>query len=141
MLEKRNKDLSIEVEKLKEKVSEMTVDEYRMLLSKLNNKIKEYKQLKEQKFCCLFNANELGFSNDTEQILVQGQIDLLAVNGSDAILIDFKYSTIKNDSDLIKNYYTQLKLYKEAIEKSSKYKVKEVYLVNILQLKSVKVDV
>ena len=105
------------------------------------NKIKEYKQLKEQKFCCLFNANELGFSNDTEQILVQGQIDLLAVNGKDAILIDFKYSTIKNDSDLIKNYYTQLKLYKEAIEKSSKYKVKEVYLVNILQLKSVKVDV
>ena len=105
------------------------------------NKIKEYKQLKEQKFCCLFNANELGFSNDTEQILVQGQIDLLAVNGNDAILIDFKYSTIKNDSDLIKNYYTQLKLYKEAIEKSSKYKVKEVYLVNILQLKSVKVDV
>ena len=104
------------------------------------NKIKEYKQLKEQKFCCLFNANELGFSNDTEQILVQGQIDLLAVNGNDAILIDFKYSTIKNDSDLIKNYYTQLKLYKEAIEKSSKYKVKEVYLVNILQLKSVKVD-
>lgn len=105
------------------------------------NKIKDYKQLKEQKFCCLFNANELGFSNDTEQILVQGQIDLLAVNGNDAILIDFKYSTIKNDSDLIKNYYTQLKLYKEAIEKSSKYKVKEVYLVNILQLKSVKVDV
>lgn len=104
-------------------------------------KIKGLKLYKEQKFCALFDANTLGFSNSKEQVLVQGIVDLLAVNGSEAILIDFKYSTIKNDEDLIKHYYTQLKLYKEALEKSSNYKVTEVYLVNILQLKCIKVDV
>ncbi len=104
-------------------------------------KIKGLKFYKEQKFCALFDANLLGYSNSKEQVLVQGIVDLLAVNGREAILIDFKYSTIKNDEDLIKHYYTQLKLYKEAIEKSSNYKVTEVYLVNILQLKCIKVDV
>ena len=64
----------------------------------------------------------------------------MAVDGNNAILIDYKYSTIKNDEDLIKHYYTQLKLYKEAIEKCSNYKISEVYLVNVLQLKSVQVD-
>ena len=103
-------------------------------------KIKGRKLIREQKFCCLFNANQLGFKNSNEQILVQGIVDLLAVNGTDAILIDYKYSTIKNDEDLIKNYYTQLKLYKEAVEKCSNYKISEVYLVNVLKLKSVKVD-
>ncbi len=103
-------------------------------------KIKGYKHLKEQKFCCLFDANQLGYKNTNEQILVQGIVDLLAVNGDTAILIDYKYSTIKNDDDLIKNYYTQLKLYKEAVEKCSNYKISEVYLINVLQLKCVKVD-
>ncbi|MBR5439131.1 MAG: UvrD-helicase domain-containing protein [Clostridia bacterium] len=105
------------------------------------NTIKDYKFIKEQKFCCLFDASELGYFNSSEQILVQGIIDLLAVKGNSAILIDFKYSTIKNDEDLIKNYYTQLKLYKQAIEKSSNYKISEVYLVNILQLRSIKVEI
>ena len=103
-------------------------------------KVKGYKLYKEQKFCCLFDASALGYTGSNEQILVQGIIDLLAVDGNNAILIDYKYSTIKNDEDLIKHYYTQLKLYKEAIEKCSNYKISEVYLVNVLQLKSVKVD-
>ncbi len=104
-------------------------------------KIKEYTLKKEQKFCALFEAKRLGYENSNEEILIQGIFDLVAVKGDRAILVDYKYSTIKNDQDLINNYKTQMQLYKEAIEKSSKLKVDEVYLVNILQLKCLKVDV
>ena len=72
---------------------------------------------KEQKFCALFEAKRLGYENSNEEILIQGIFDLVAVKGERAILVDYKYSTIKNDQDLINNYKTQMQLYKEAIEK------------------------
>ena len=89
----------------------------------------------------MFDAKKLGYTTSNEEILIQGVFDLVAIKGDRAILIDYKYSTIKNDEDLIKNYKTQMQLYKEAIEKSSNLKVDEVYLINLLQLKCLKLDV
>ena len=79
-------------------------------------------------------------STDAE-ILVQGIVDLIAVNGNDAILIDYKLSKIANEEDIIKKYRRQLWLYKTAIENSLNLTVNETYLVNILQGKIIKVDV
>ncbi len=104
-------------------------------------KIKDYELKKEQRFCALFDAKKFGYNTSNEEILIQGVFDLVAIKGGRAILIDYKYSTIKNDDDLIKNYKTQMQLYKEAIEKSSNLKVDEVYLINVLQLKCLKLDV
>ena len=105
------------------------------------DKIKNYKLYKEVKFCSLINPNSLGMDSTDAEILVQGIVDLIAVNGNDAILIDYKLSKIANEEDIIKKYRRQMWLYKTAIEKSLNLTVNETYLVNILQGKIIKVDV
>jgi ATP-dependent exoDNAse (exonuclease V) beta subunit len=49
------------------------------------------------------------------------------------VLIDYKISTIKEDSDLVKAYKTQLDLYAHALEKILKVKVKAKYIINVLK--------
>ncbi|MBR6737689.1 MAG: UvrD-helicase domain-containing protein [Clostridia bacterium] len=97
------------------------------------DKIKGYKLYKERKFFMLVPANELGLSTSTEEVLIQGIIDLLAVKDNEAILIDYKLSTIESDSDLKKKYLTQMELYKMAIEKVLKLKVTTVCILNVLK--------
>ena len=101
--------------------------------------IKNTKLYKERKFCQLVPANELGISNSTEEVLIQGIIDLMSISEDGAILIDYKLSSIESDSDLKKAYQKQMALYKNAIEKILKLKVKKVYLINVLQEKVVEV--
>lgn len=104
-------------------------------------KIKGYKLYKEQKFCKLVSPEKIGMESNDAKILVQGIVDLIAVSGSDAILIDYKLSKIADDDSLVKKYKRQMELYKLAIEETLNLNVKEVYLVNILQGKSIKIDV
>lgn len=105
-------------------------------------RIKGYKIYKEKYFYNNMPANEIGLSETSkEEILVQGIIDLLAVKDNKGILIDYKLSSIVNDEDLVKTYQKQLELYKAAIEKNSGIKVVEVWLINILQEKEVKLSI
>ena len=56
------------------------------------------------------------------------------------MLIDYKLSTIANDGDLVRKYKKQMELYAMAIENSLKIKVEKIYLVNILQEKSIEIS-
>ena len=103
------------------------------------NRIKNLPCEREQKFCMLINGSELGYENATEEVLVQGIIDLLVFDDDGIILIDYKLSTILKDEDLISAYKKQLYLYKLAIEKIVNKKVKECYLVNILSEKCIEI--
>ena len=98
-----------------------------------------YKLYKEQPFTVNISAKELLDIDTDRQILVQGIIDLLAVKDGNAVIVDYKHSTILHGKDLIKKYEKQLRLYKTAVEKVLKLKVSECYLVNIYTLKTVKV--
>ena len=98
-----------------------------------------YKLYKEQPFTVNISAKELLDIDTDRQILVQGIIDLLAVKDGNAVIVDYKHSTILHGKDLIKKYEKQLRLYKTAVEKVLKLKVNECYLVNIYTLKTVKV--
>ena len=69
---------------------------------------------KEQEFLCRLPANEILETEADDGVLVQGAIDLLAVRGDNAWVIDYKYSH-KDDEALKKTYYKQLALYKKAV--------------------------
>ena len=69
---------------------------------------------REREFLCRLPANAFLPTEATDDVLVQGAIDLLAVRGGDISVIDYKYSAL-GDSDLINKYTPQLELYKKAV--------------------------
>ena len=77
-----------------------------------------------------FTAQELYGENSDAKILVQGIIDLLAVDGEKAIIIDYKLSS-HSEERLKKDYATQLKIYKMAVEKTLKLKVEKTYILSL----------
>ena len=60
--------------------------------------------------------------------LIQGVIDLFFVVDGKAILVDFKTDRLEDESEFIKRYKIQLDIYKEAINKLTKYNVDKVYI-------------
>ena len=104
------------------------------------NEISGYKLYKEQYFVTQIPANQV-FDDvtTTEYVLMQGVIDLLAINGDKAIIIDYKYSG-KSKENLLKTYAKQLKLYKYAVENSLKIKVEKAYIVSLLSSEEVLVE-
>ncbi len=85
---------------------------------------------------------EAGLAFDTqskEQVLLQGVIDLLAVDGDSAVIIDYKYSSLEINS-LKSKYAKQLDLYAYALEKATGIKTKDKILVNLFTGDSAKLD-
>ncbi len=101
--------------------------------------IKDKKVYREKKFCYLVEASELGYSSN-EKILIQGIIDLIIEDESGVTLVDYKLSKIESDEDLVKKYYKQLSLYKNAIEGCMGVKVNKAMIINILQEKIIEVE-
>jgi ATP-dependent helicase/nuclease subunit A len=100
-----------------------------------------YTLYKEQPFTAFIPAIivEEGY-NGSEQILVQGIIDLLAVKDDEAIIVDYKHSSVVSEEVLKARYEKQLRLYAYAVESVLKKKVKESYLVNVNTCKIIKVE-
>lgn len=71
-----------------------------------------------------------------EDILLQGVIDLLCIDGEKAIIVDYKYSH-KNKELLAKTYRKQLDLYAYAAEKALGVKVEKKVLVNLLLVEEI----
>lgn len=76
---------------------------------------------------------------DGESVLVQGVIDLLAVDkNGDAIIVDYK--TTAPEKLVCDEYRTQLGLYAAAVERSTPYKVKHKYLYSFVTGKTIEID-
>ena len=89
-----------------------------------------YDVYREKNFFVSCPANMLVDTSSKEEILLQGVIDLLAVKGDRAIIIDYKYSS--KDKESLKNTYAkQLALYKYAVEKALGVKVEKTVLVSL----------
>lgn len=108
----------------------------KILRAPLFEEIRGYKFYKEQPFIAQMAANEISNTNATGDVLVQGIIDLLAVNGDKAIIVDYKYSK-KSISHLKETYAYQLALYKKAVEKTLKLKVEKTILFNLNTVESI----
>ncbi len=101
--------------------------------------MKGSKIYKERKFCAFVPYKEIAETESNQQVLIQGVIDLIAVNGDSAIIVDYKTSTIEKEKDLIKSYKKQIELYKTAVERNLKLKVKKCCFINLLQEKVITV--
>lgn len=108
----------------------------KILRAPLFEEIRGYKFYKEQPFIAQMAANEISNTNATGDVLVQGIIDLLAVKGDKAIIVDYKYSK-KSISHLKETYAYQLALYKKAVEKTLKLKVEKTILFNLNTVESI----
>lgn len=88
------------------------------------------KLYREKSFLVGIPANMLFETESTEEVAVQGIIDLLAIDGDKAVIIDYKYSSLERESLKLK-YAKQLDLYAYAAEKVLKKKVVKKTLVNL----------
>ena len=112
------------------------------LESDLCKKIRECRLIeKEKPFCIKVNLSEILNDSSEETILVQGIIDLYGVTQDDKIiLIDYKTDYVKNENELVNKYYTQLKLYKKALEEGLGKDVTEVYIYSIFLEKEIRIN-
>ncbi len=74
-----------------------------------------------------------------KEVLLQGIVDLLLINGNDAIVIDYKYTAETNPTVLKSRYERQLSAYAYAVEKALALNVKEKYLLNLRNFELIKI--
>ncbi len=72
----------------------------------------------------------MGAEGTDEKLLIQGVIDLYFLEGSEAVLVDYKTDRLTdfNRQERIDLYHLQLQQYQKAIEQIRRIKVKESYL-------------
>ena len=92
--------------------------------------LKGYKLFREKAFLVGVPANKIINTNSSETIVLQGIIDLLAVDSKGASIVDYKYSSLDKNS-LKLQYHKQLELYAYATEKVLKKKVEKMIIVNL----------
>ena len=111
------------------------------LESDLVKKIRNCKFVeKEKAFCIKVGLDEILNKELNETILVQGIVDLYGIKeDGKIILVDYKTDYVKDEAELIKKYYVQLKLYKKALEEGLEKEVSEVYIYSLYLGKEIKV--
>ena len=114
---------------------------FKILQMPVFNEIEGYTLYKEQPFTAFMPASIVeNYTEETsEEVLVQGIIDLLAIKGDEAIIIDYKHSGVKDENTLINRYKKQLELYAIAVEKVLNKKVIKACLVNVNHCKIIEV--
>jgi ATP-dependent helicase/nuclease subunit A len=71
------------------------------------------------------------YANSGADVLVRGVIDLWFEEADGIVLVDYKTDKQTDEEYYINNYDVQLELYKEALEKATGKKVKEIYIYAI----------
>ena len=141
------KDFYGQIERIKsegilsdEQLAKVNLEKIRAALSGgAFDKIRGKTLYREQDFIVNVPAKNISGANSDEEILVQGVIDLLAVDADGAEVIDYKYSS--HDKETLKRTYSkQLDLYAYAVERALGLKVKSKTIVNIFTGETVKVD-
>ncbi len=97
---------------------------------------------KEREFIMESDTFEIGATSKKEEknkVIVQGIIDLFAM-GEKLILIDYKYTSLKDEKKLIERYCGQIQLYKKALVKAFEKDVDEMYLLSLKEGKLIKVN-
>ena len=95
--------------------------------------------LREKNFIVSVEGRRVSSLDTSVPVVLQGKIDLLALDGKDAYVIDYKYSA-HGKKTLKERYEKQLDLYAYAVEKSLNVKVKGKYIISLLTGETVKID-
>ncbi len=87
---------------------------------------------REKPFYINIPAKEVYGEDIDEDILVQGIIDLYYITEDDrVVLVDYKTDKVDNANQLVDKYIEQLKLYKQALERSLSKKVDKTYIYSM----------
>ncbi len=87
---------------------------------------------KEKAFCTKIKAKEIFEESQDEEILVQGIIDLYAIDEKNSIiLLDYKTDFVEKEQELVIKYKNQLKIYKEALENALDLKVRKTCIYSL----------
>lgn len=86
------------------------------LQSPLMRELSQRKIYREKEFMLRVSPSEIGVEGD-EPVLVQGKIDLIAVGGGEAVVVDFKSGKIGGAEQAVRKYQRQLDLYALAVRK------------------------
>ena len=116
-------------------------------LDRLNNvlkggafdNIKGKTLLRERAFLVNVEADKILQTTSKENVLLQGVIDLLVIDGDSAQVIDYKYSTLNKDG-IIKTYKKQLDLYAYAVQKGLNKSVTRKTIINVYTGETVTID-
>lgn len=139
ILQKLNEKVEYNKNKLEELLSDLedrqiirkeegkSVDIEKVLLftkTKIWNELKTAKEVhKEKPFYINIPAKEVYEGEIDENILVQGIIDLYYITeAGEIVLVDYKTDRVKKGQELISKYEEQLRIYKNALEKSIRQK-------------------
>ena len=93
----------------------------------------------EQRFLVNIEGDRVFPTESKEEVVLQGVIDLLAIDGDKAYLIDYKYSR-KDKQSLKRAYEKQLDLYAYAVEKALGIRVEKKTLVNLFTGEYLQID-
>ena len=64
-------------------------------------------------------------------VIMQGAIDLAFVEDGKLVIVDYKTDRVGDIAKLVSLYKKQLELYKQAMEQSKEYKVKELIICSV----------
>ncbi len=98
--------------------------------TKIWKEMKSAKEIqKEKPFYINIPAKEIYEEDISDEILVQGIIDLYYINNNnELILLDYKTDFVQTEEELVNKYKTQLSLYKRALEQALNRKVNHTYI-------------
>ncbi|MBR7091105.1 MAG: PD-(D/E)XK nuclease family protein, partial [Clostridia bacterium] len=88
---------------------------------------------REQPFLMYVPYCELVDSDILDRVLVQGVVDLIILKGDEAIIIDYKMTTITDPAVLASKYRLQLHCYQKSVQSALKCRVKSKILYSFLQ--------
>lgn len=104
----------------------------RILRMPVFSRLKDFTLWREREFLLNVPACEVLETDAQDEILVQGVIDLMAVRGSECIIVDYKYSS-HSAAQLVHTYLPQLKIYAAAAKRLPGVQKISAYIVNILR--------
>lgn len=99
-----------------------------------------FRLIKEHTFVMQIPYNEIQNSQICDNVLVQGICDLIAIGPNSTILVDYKYSTLSENS-LKQKYNKQLYLYSKAINYGLNKCVDKVYILSLKDAKLIECNV
>ena len=107
-------------------------------ISLIKQTVNNGKPIKEKEFIMETTLKEIGISNSDKKVIVQGIVDLFCM-GEKNVLIDYKFSSEKDENILINRYKKQIELYQLAIEKAFDKKVDERYILSLKNADLIKI--
>lgn len=112
----------------------------RILCLSVFSDLKDWALYCEQPFTAYMPSSLISGGTEKGEILVQGVIDLLCVKGDEVMIIDYKYSSEKDDGVLLNRYEKQLKLYAYAVEKVLCRKVVRAVILNLKTKREIEIE-